>query len=47
MTELEKPELFDNAGVVVLGCNIHDSMVGYIYVANGEGSDFRIQKFAP
>ncbi|NIZ06681.1 methylamine utilization protein [Pseudoalteromonas sp. HF66] len=31
----EKPELFDNAGVVVLGCNIHDSMVGYIYVANG------------
>ncbi|KZY45217.1 methylamine utilization protein [Pseudoalteromonas sp. B5MOD-1] len=30
----EKPELFDNSGVVVLGCNIHDSMVGYIYVAN-------------
>lgn len=30
----ETPELFDNTGVVVLGCNIHDSMVGYIYVAN-------------
>ncbi|MEZ7279492.1 methylamine utilization protein [Pseudoalteromonas sp. 68 DY56-GL68] len=29
----EKPEKFDTSGVVVLGCNIHDSMVGYIYVA--------------
>lgn len=29
----EKPEQFDTSGVVVLGCNIHDSMVGYIYVA--------------
>ncbi|MDX1572375.1 MAG: methylamine utilization protein [Methylophaga sp.] len=29
----EKPVLFDQHGVVVLGCNIHDSMVGYIYVA--------------
>ena len=27
------PVEFDNPGVVVLGCNIHDSMVGYIYVA--------------
>jgi hypothetical protein len=26
------PVLFDNAGVVVIGCNIHDWMVGYIYV---------------
>ena len=24
---------FENQGVVVLGCNIHDSMLGYIYVA--------------
>ncbi len=29
----KKPVLFDQHGVVVLGCNIHDSMVGYIYVA--------------
>jgi plastocyanin len=28
------PVLFDTAGVVVLGCNIHDWMVGYIYVAD-------------
>ncbi|MFC3034429.1 methylamine utilization protein [Pseudoalteromonas fenneropenaei] len=27
------PLTFPTAGVVVLGCNIHDSMVGYIYVA--------------
>ena len=30
----EQPERFEDPGVVVLGCNIHDSMVGYIYVAN-------------
>lgn len=29
-----KPELFDKAGVVVLGCNIHDWMLGYIYVTD-------------
>ena len=28
------PVLFDKPGVVVLGCNIHDWMVGYIYVAD-------------
>ena len=27
------PLLFDKAGVVALGCNIHDWMSGYIYVA--------------
>src|SRR6478736_7443487 len=27
-----QPVVFDTAGVVVLGCNIHDWMVGYIYV---------------
>ena len=27
-----EPIKFDTAGKVVLGCNIHDSMVGYIYV---------------
>ncbi len=29
----EKPIVFDRSGVVVMGCNIHDTMVGYIYVA--------------
>lgn len=27
-----EPVLFDKPGQVVLGCNIHDSMLGYIYV---------------
>ena len=27
------PVTFDKAGVVVLGCNIHDWMIGYIYVS--------------
>jgi len=29
----KSPIRFDGQGVVVMGCNIHDSMVGYIYVA--------------
>ncbi len=29
----EKPIVFNTPGVVVVGCNIHDSMIGYIYVA--------------
>lgn len=28
------PVLFDTPGEVALGCNIHDSMVGYIYVVD-------------
>ena len=28
-----KPVMFDKPGVVVLGCNIHDWMIGYIYVS--------------
>ncbi len=28
-----EPITFDRAGIAVLGCNIHDSMVGYIYVS--------------
>ena len=31
-----EPVLFDKPGLVVLGCNIHDSMVGYIYVVDSE-----------
>ena len=27
------PVTFDQPGIAVLGCNIHDSMVGYIYVS--------------
>ncbi len=27
------PVTFDKAGIAVLGCNIHDSMVGYIFVS--------------
>lgn len=30
----ETPITFDNPGIVVLGCNIHDSMVGYIVVSH-------------
>ncbi|HEX5793445.1 MAG TPA: methylamine utilization protein [Rheinheimera sp.] len=29
----EAPVLFDNAGVITLGCNIHDHMLAYIYVS--------------
>lgn len=28
------PVLFEKTGVVILGCNIHDWMIGYIYVAD-------------
>jgi plastocyanin len=31
-----KPLSFKNDGVVVLGCNIHDNMIGYIYINDGE-----------
>lgn len=30
------PIQFDTPGTVVLGCNIHDSMIGYIFVADNE-----------
>ena len=29
-----QPVVFDKAGVVVLGCNIHDWMVGWVYVSD-------------
>jgi hypothetical protein len=28
------PVVFDKTGVVILGCNIHDWMVGYVYVTD-------------
>lgn len=28
------PVTFDQPGIAVLGCNIHDSMIGYIYVSD-------------
>ena len=28
------PVLFDKSGIVVLGCNIHDWMLGYVYVTD-------------
>jgi hypothetical protein len=31
-----EPIVFERAGKVVLGCNIHDSMVAYIYVVDTE-----------
>ena len=30
--ELHSPVIFDREGLVVLGCNIHDKMVGYVVV---------------
>src|SRR5882762_7169489 len=32
--QLHPPVMFDRPGLVVLGCNIHDQMVGYIYVTD-------------
>ncbi len=29
-----EPVLFDKPGVVVLGCNIHDGMLGYVFVSD-------------
>jgi plastocyanin len=34
-TQIE-PILFDKPGLVVVGCNIHDKMIGYIYIAQNE-----------
>lgn len=31
-----EPVLFDKPGQVILGCNIHDSMLGYIYVVDSD-----------
>lgn len=36
--EPSSPVTFAKPGIVVLGCNIHDQMIGYIYV--NDGSDY-------
>jgi plastocyanin len=35
------PVVFDRSGLVVLGCNIHDWMLGYLYVGKHRGSPVR------
>ena len=30
------PDLFEKPGIVILGCNVHDHMVGYIYVTDNK-----------
>jgi hypothetical protein len=32
--KVHPPITFERPGIVVLGCNIHDAMVGYIYVTD-------------
>tara|TARA_B100001059_G_scaffold147293_1_gene147248 strand:- start:63939 stop:64601 length:663 start_codon:yes stop_codon:yes gene_type:complete len=32
----EAPVMFDQAGVVTLGCNIHDNMLAYLYVSGSQ-----------
>ena len=33
--DVHPPVRFEHAGLVTLGCNIHDQMLGYILVVNG------------
>lgn len=32
--QVSKPVIFDKAGVAAIGCNIHDNMVAYVFVAD-------------
>jgi plastocyanin len=48
------PLLFDKPGVVVLGCNIHDSMLGYVYITDdpwfavsGEEGEIKFDQMLP
>ena len=34
--ELAAPVRFDEAGLVTLGCNVHDWMIGYVYVVDAD-----------
>jgi len=50
----EKAVLFDEVGTVALGCNIHDNMLAYIYIArsnsfskSGEDGKVSIEKLEP
>ena len=33
--QVSKPVVFDKPGVAAIGCNIHDQMIAYVYVAEG------------
>jgi plastocyanin len=33
-SQVSKPVVFDKAGVAAIGCNIHDNMVAYVFVAD-------------
>ena len=35
----DSPVKFDQEGLVVLGCNIHDSMIGYIFISKTQAFD--------
>ena len=48
------PVLFDRTGLVTLGCNIHDHMLGYVYVTDspwygrtGADGTLRLRELAP
>jgi hypothetical protein len=46
--EISPPIAFDTSGVAALGCNIHDHMIAYVYVADSPwtvltGSDGRVR----
>lgn len=43
----KQPLLFDQHGIVTIGCNIHDAMVGYIYVSNTTAVKTNLQGKAP
>ena len=41
------PVMFDHAGVAVLGCNIHDHMVGYVLVVDSSHFGFTDRRRTP
>jgi len=49
-----KPVVFDKAGIAIIGCNIHDNMIAYVYVSaapyaavTGEKGEARMTGVAP
>jgi plastocyanin len=48
------PVIFDKAGLVTLGCNIHDGMIGYVYITDSpwygltdEGGQLQLRELPP